>query len=35
MAMQLDIYVNNRGTCEEAFRFYEQHLNGGITSRFQ
>ena len=22
--MQLDIYVNYRGNCEEAFRFYEQ-----------
>jgi len=30
--MQLDIYVNYRGTCEEAFRFYEQHLGGQITS---
>ena len=29
--MQLDIYVNYRGTCEEAFRFYEQHLHGRIT----
>ena len=29
--MQLDIYVNYRGTCEEAFRFYEQHLGGKIT----
>ena len=29
--MQLDIYVNYRGTCEEAFRFYEQHLGGRIT----
>jgi PhnB protein len=28
--MQLDIYVNYRGTCEEAFRFYEQHLGGKI-----
>ena len=26
--MQLDIYVNYRGTCEEAFRFYEEHLGG-------
>jgi PhnB protein len=30
--MQLDVYVNYRGTCEEAFRFYEQHLGGRITS---
>jgi PhnB protein len=29
--MRLDIYVNYRGTCEEAFRFYEQHLHGKIT----
>ena len=29
--MRLDIYVNYRGTCEEAFRFYEQHLGGKIT----
>jgi PhnB protein len=29
--MQLDIYVNYAGACEEAFRFYEQHLNGRIT----
>ena len=28
--MQLDIYVNYRGTCEEAFRFYEQHLGGKL-----
>jgi PhnB protein len=29
--MRLDTYVNYRGTCEEAFRFYEQHLGGKIT----
>lgn len=29
--MQLDVYVNYRGTCEEAFRFYEQHLGGRIS----
>jgi PhnB protein len=29
--MQLDIYVNYRGNCEQAFRFYEQHLGGRIT----
>ncbi len=29
--MRLDIYVNYRGTCEQAFRFYEQHLGGRIT----
>ena len=28
--MQLDVYVNYRGTCEQAFRFYEQHLGGTI-----
>lgn len=30
--MKLDIYVNYRGVCEQAFRFYEQHLGGRITS---
>src|SRR6188768_370035 len=29
--MRLDIYVNYRGNCEEAFRFYETHLSGRIT----
>ena len=29
--MRLDIYVNYCGTCEQAFRFYEQHLGGRIT----
>jgi PhnB protein len=29
--MRLDPYVNYRGTCEQAFRFYEQHLGGRIT----
>ena len=29
--MRLDIYLNYRGTCEQAFRFYEQHLHGRIT----
>ena len=28
--MRLDVYVNYRGTCEEAFRFYEQHLGGKL-----
>jgi PhnB protein len=28
--MKLDIYVNYRGKCEEAFRFYEQHLGGMV-----
>jgi PhnB protein len=30
--MRLDPYVNYRGTCEEAFRFYEHHLGGRITA---
>jgi PhnB protein len=29
--MRLGIYVNYRGSCEQAFRFYEQHLGGRIT----
>jgi PhnB protein len=29
--MKLDIYLNYRGNCEEAFRFYELHLGGRIT----
>ena len=29
--MRLDVYVNYRGVCEEAFRFYEKHLNGRVT----
>ena len=29
--MKLEIYVNYRGTCEEAFRFYERHLGGKIS----
>ena len=29
--MRLDVYVNYRGNCEEAFRFYELHLGGTIT----
>jgi PhnB protein len=29
--MKLDVYVNYRGTCKAAFRFYEQHLGGRIT----
>lgn len=31
-SMKLDIYVNYRGVCEQAFRFYEQHLGGRIIS---
>ena len=29
--MRLDVYVNYRGNCEQAFRYYEQHLDGRIT----
>jgi PhnB protein len=29
--MRLDVYVNYRGRCEEAFRFYELHLGGHLT----
>lgn len=29
--MKLNIYVNYRGTCEEAFQFYETHLGGKVT----
>ena len=29
--MRLDLYVNYRGQCEEAFRYYERHLGGTIT----
>ncbi len=29
--MKLDIYINYKGNCKEAFRFYEQHLGGKIT----
>jgi PhnB protein len=30
-SLKLDIYINYPGHCEEAFRFYEQHLGGKIT----
>ena len=30
--MRLDVYLNYRGNCQQAFRFYEQHLGGRITS---
>jgi PhnB protein len=30
--MRLDVYVNYKGTCEQAFRFYEQHLGGKVVS---
>ena len=29
--MQLDFYINYKGNCKEAFRFYEKHLGGKIT----
>ena len=29
--MKLDIYLNYNGNCEEAFRFYEEHLDGKVT----
>lgn len=29
--MKLNIYINYRGNCAEAFHFYEQHLSGKIT----
>ena len=31
LSMKLDIYINYPGHCEQAFRFYEQHLDGKIT----
>lgn len=30
--MKLDIYINYKGNCREAFLFYEQYLGGKITS---
>jgi len=32
MLMRLDVYVNYRGRCEEAFRFYEAHLGGRVST---
>jgi PhnB protein len=29
-SLQLDIYLNYAGQCEQAFLFYEQHLGGNI-----
>ena len=29
--MKLNTYLNYGGNCEQAFRFYEQHLGGKIT----
>lgn len=31
-SMKLDIYVNYKGNCAEAFQFYEKQLGGKITS---
>lgn len=31
-SIKLDIYINYPGHCEEAFRFYEQHLGGKIIT---
>src|SRR4051794_36668905 len=31
-SLRLDVYVNYPGHCEEAFRFYEQHIGGKIVS---
>ena len=28
--MQLHTYLNYGGNCEQAFRFYEQHLGGKV-----
>jgi PhnB protein len=30
--MKLNTYVNFAGKCAEAFRYYEQHLGGRVTS---
>jgi PhnB protein len=30
--MRLDTYVNYHGVCEEAFRYYAEHLGGRVTS---
>jgi PhnB protein len=29
--MKLDVYLNFRGNCGDAFRFYEAHLGGKVT----
>ena len=29
--MKLDVYLNYRGNCEEAFGFYERQLGGTVT----
>ncbi len=33
--MKLEVYLNYPGTCEAAFRFYEEHLGGRITGMFR
>src|SRR5262245_60646888 len=30
--MKLDVYINYKGNCREAFQFYEKHLGGKITA---
>ena len=30
--MNLDVYVNYPGTCQEAFAFYEQHLGAKVIA---
>ena len=30
--MRVDVYLNFRGNCRDAFRFYEEHLGGKLTS---
>jgi PhnB protein len=29
--MKLDLYLNYAGNCEEAFRFYEEHVGGKVV----
>jgi PhnB protein len=31
--MKLNTYLNYGGNCDQAFRFYEQHLGGKITAK--
>ncbi len=30
-SIKLDVYINCKGNCREAFEFYEKHLGGKIT----
>lgn len=30
-SIRLDVYVNYKGNCRDAFEFYEKHLGGKIT----